>query len=69
MLITRGFGTCSGGSGPGDPTYVPITDPVVLTDNIGKSNMQSSVNKPSISSRDALLPPKISIDTSINNLH
>ena len=61
MLITRGFGTCTDGSVPGDPVYVPITDPKVITENIGN-------NEPSIISTDALSPPKIRIDTSINNL-
>ena len=59
MLITRGFGKCSGAVGPCDPVYVPITDPKVLTDNTGKINIKSTTTT----------PPKIRIDTSTKNLY
>ena len=62
MLITRGFGTCAGGSGPGDPVYVPITDVVPLTDKFGERNIQASVRLPSLSSEENIISPP-SMDT------
>lgn len=73
MLITRGFGACDGGSGPGDPVYVPITDVVPVTDKFGERNTQASVRVPSLSSVEAIInPPDIStnaVDTDLDIAH
>lgn len=55
MLITRGFGVCTGGG-----RHIPTT----YASRSGKSNMQSSVKLPSVSSaEDIITPPSISTNT------
>lgn len=71
MLITRGFGTCTGGTGAN--VYVPIIDPVPTTENLGELTMQTTARVPDLDSIENVIePPNINtnvIDTDLDVSH
>lgn len=61
MLITRGFGTCTGGTGAN--VYVPIIDLVPTTENLGEISMQASVRIPDLDAAENVIePPNMNTD-------
>ncbi len=59
MLITRGFGTGTA-EGPGGYVYVPITEPIIRTNELGYKTMSGDSKFPNfISDNITISPPDI----------
>lgn len=64
MLITRGFGTATGGTGLGENVYVPILEPNVNITESGYKIIGANTRVPSFSSGDNKTnPPEIETST------